>query len=184
MAAYEDMIKKVPAVMRQENVLKFYKVVSSSFDDFDSCLDQFERIHEVDYATGYWLNDLGAMVGLARNNDNDSDYRARMKTYYCRRYLVPTLDNLFKFIKAFTGYYPYSYECQNTNFNEEPACIKFNFGNPQTWGDRSVYKWGEWTDKRWLDFGYNFGVNFSESILSEIDNFVSAGTKTKTNVIK
>ena len=105
MAIYDDMVAKLPSVMRQENVLKYYAAIAPLLEDFDNQLEIFKSIHLVKDATGVWLDQLGKLVNVFRDGDNDADYRAKISFEYYRYYYAPTLTNLLKFTLQFSGFY-------------------------------------------------------------------------------
>jgi hypothetical protein len=150
MAAYDDMIKKLPAVMKQTNVKLFYKSVGAMMDDFDELLVTYESIHLVDSATGTWLDNLGKLVGEERAFDSDEDYRARIKLEFYRYYYVPTLDKLLTLIKKFAGVYPDSVATQNEDTVNEKAAITMS---------------------------YDFSPSFDVAIFDDMDKLAGGGIK-------
>jgi hypothetical protein len=206
MAIYDDMIEKLPSVMRQENVLKYYSAISELFEDFDNQLVIFENVHLIKSATGEWLDKLGTYVQVARNGNNDEDYRARISFEYFRFYFAPTLTNLLTFVKQFSGFYPTRIEGQNFNItwssyfdstwaqllgftwediqgftSNEPAYLKFVFGSEKVWNDYLATTWGSHETKTWEQFGYVFDPDFDPSFIENIDKIAGAGVKLETD---
>ena len=175
MAVYDDMLAKLPAIMRQDNVKLFYKSIAVLMDDFDELLVTYADVHLVNNATGDWLDNLGKLVGVVRDGESDEDYRANIKISYYRKYFVPTLDNLLDFIAGFTGYYPKITETQNEDISLEKGYINFTFGVPTVWGDYSSNVWGDYSEYLWRQFGYIFSPGFNFDILDQIGDIAGAG---------
>ena len=156
MAIYDDMVAKLPSVMRQENVLKYYAAIAEMLEHFDSQLEIFENVHLVDLATGEWLDNIGQYVNVSRENDNDADYRARIKLEFYKYYFVPTLNQFLVLINSFTGVYPDSYQTQNENFGG--------------------------TEEAYIKFSYDFEPGFDISIFEGLDKFAGGGIRLENDI--
>jgi len=150
MSAYDDMIAKLPAVMRQTNVKAFYTAIGNMMDKFDTFLETYDSVHLVDSATGKWLDNLGKLVSVERNALNDEDYRAKIKLEFYRYYYVPTMDNLLALIKEFSGVYPNVITTQNEDFTHETASYTME---------------------------YDFNPGFDIDIFDDLDKFVGGGVR-------
>ena len=157
MAIYDDMVAKLPAVMRQENVLKYYAAVAPLLEEFDDQLLIFENVHLVDLATGTFLDDIGQYVNVSRAGDNDTNYRARIKLEFYRYYFVPTLDNFLALINSFTGVYPDTIQTQNENFGG--------------------------TEEAYIKFSYDFEPGFDIAIFDELDKLAGGGIRLENDIL-
>ena len=76
---------------KNPNIQAFYKAVSLVFDKIDEYYDIIEKQWLVQYATGEFLDDLGALVEVKRNGQSDERYRARIKLAFKQIDFVPHL---------------------------------------------------------------------------------------------
>ena len=181
MSIYDNMVAKLPAVMRQENVLKYYAAIAELLEHFDSQLEIFKNVHLVDSATGIWLDELGKLVNVFRDGDTDNDYRARISFEFFRYYYAPTLTNLLAFTLQFSGFYPSAIEGINFGVGTEPAYLKFIFGYAKVWDDYITTKWDDHLTKTWDQLGYVFNPDFDPTIIENLDRIAGAGVKLETD---
>ena len=131
-ANYDFLLYYLPHYMsKNPNIQAFYKAVSLVFDKIDEYYNVIEKQWLVQYATGEFLDDLGALVEVERNGQSDERYRARIKLAFKQIDFVPHLNNLLELIKSYTGIYPdINVGWQNTlNFDPERYDINF-YANP------------------------------------------------------
>ena len=180
MGAYDNMIAKLPAVMRQTNVKSFYTAIGSMMDEFDTFLITYDKVHLVDSATGDWLDNLGKLVSVERNFLNDADYRAKIKLEFYRYYYVPTLDNLLALIKKFSGVYPDLVSTQNdvdiiSTVLEAKELAVYALSKYKVRG--TSLSLGNNTEPASIKMSYDFSPSFDIDIFDDLDKFVGGGVR-------
>lgn len=104
---FKYLTDKMPYILKATDTnLKMLKSVAVAFDTVDSYISILEGYWLIDTAKGDFLDDLGALVDVPRNNEVDADYRKRIKLSYQILDIVPNLDNILAVVKSFTGLYP------------------------------------------------------------------------------
>ena len=104
---YDFLMYYLPHYMsKNPTVQAFYKSISLVFDKIDEYCGLINKQWLVDYATGGFLDDLGAFVQVERNGQDDERYRARIKLAFKQIDFVPHLNNLLELIKSYTGVFP------------------------------------------------------------------------------
>ena len=126
---YDYMISLLPwHLSRNKNIQNFYKVITSLFDEFDRIIKSLDKMWLIDYATGEFLDDLGAFVETIRiEKEDDGRYRARIKLEFKRYNFVPHLNKILELCKDYTGIYPKITEGWNNPEHYEPARYDVDF---------------------------------------------------------
>jgi len=107
MSNKDVMFSKLPAVMQQSEVEKFYNVMGKLYDDFDNFLESKQNNHVIDIAEGPDLDGIGFNINVPRDTgQTDIQYRRRLKYFYSSIYFVPTLNNFYHLINSILGEYP------------------------------------------------------------------------------
>ena len=178
MAIYDNLVAKLPSVMRQENTLKYYAAIAEVLEEFNSQFAIFENIHLLEVATGEWLDILGQYVNVSRNNENDEDYRARIKLEFYRYYFIPTLDNLLNFINSLTGVYPDAIFSLNNNLTVAQQAERYTV---EELAEFLVEDFNQ-TEPAYIKFRYVFDPDFNIDILEQLDDVVGGGIRLENDI--
>ena len=83
-----------------------YKEISKYFDSLDDTINIISKISQINVTTGIFLDNLGALMGVERNNLSDDDYRILIKLEFNKQNFVPNINQLTELIKSLTLYNP------------------------------------------------------------------------------
>ena len=77
---YDFLISNLPWYLQYvPETQTMYKEISKYFDSLDDTINIISKISQINVTTGIFLDDLGALMGVERNNLSDIDYRMLIK---------------------------------------------------------------------------------------------------------
>lgn len=125
----ENLLNLLPEHLAKENTLKFIECIKPVFEYVENLLIEDEGMSNIDKAKGEYLDYIGYLNGVSRNNLTDEEFRSFIKVAKFKILNAPTNDNLLKLTKQLTGYYPAEIEFYP---NGEPASQRLKFVVPYT----------------------------------------------------
>ena len=104
---YDFLIRHLPYYLQYIPATQdIYKEVSKYFDLIDENINILAKIGQINVTNGIFLDDLGALVGVERNNLSDDDYRILIKLEFNKQNFVPNINQITELIKSLTNYNP------------------------------------------------------------------------------
>ena len=104
---FDFLVRHLPYyLIYSQETQNIYTEFAKYFDGIDKIINKLKSIGQIDFAEGVFLDDLGAMFSVARNNMNDVDYRKLIKLEFNKQNFVPNINQLTELIKSLTLYNP------------------------------------------------------------------------------
>ena len=104
---YDFLISNLPWYLQYvPETQTMYKEISKYFDSLDDTINIISKISQINVTTGIFLDDLGALMGVERNNLSDIDYRMLIKLEFNTQTFVPTINQITELIQKLTDYNP------------------------------------------------------------------------------
>ena len=104
---YDFLISNLPWYLQYvPETQTMYKEISKYFDSLDDTINIISKISQINVTTGIFLDDLGALMGVERNNLSDIDYRMLIKLEFNKQNFVPNINQITELIKSITNYNP------------------------------------------------------------------------------
>ena len=104
---YDFLISNLPWYLQYvPETQTMYKEISKYFDSLDDTINIISKISQINVTTGIFLDDLGALMGVERNNLSDIDYRMLIKLEFNKQNFVPNINQITELIQKLTDYNP------------------------------------------------------------------------------
>lgn len=104
---YDFLISNLPWYLQYvPETQTIYKEISKYFDSLDDTINIISKISQINVTTGIFLDDLGALMGVERNNLSDIDYRMLIKLEFNKQNFVPNINQITELIQKLTDYNP------------------------------------------------------------------------------
>lgn len=104
---YDFLISNLPWYLQYvPETQTMYKEISKYFDSLDDTINIISKISQINVTTGIFLDDLGALMGVERNNLSDIDYRMLIKLEFNKQNFVPNINQITELIQKLTNYNP------------------------------------------------------------------------------
>lgn len=104
---YDFLISNLPWYLQYvPETQTMYKEISKYFDSLDDTINNISKISQINVTTGIFLDDLGALMGVERNNLSDIDYRMLIKLEFNKQNFVPNINQITELIQKLTNYNP------------------------------------------------------------------------------